>query len=228
MRKNKMFIISSLIVWVFTIFLMIIDSSLADLTDGWFGIASTLNAVLSIMSGLVITVLIQREYQDNTLINVLTAPVVRKEFVISKSIVWFIWHFITLSINIALIALGYRFIFSETFQINRAVEFIVGFGKLGLLSFVTLLPLLWIAVKQKKAFYPTMLFTLIFAVLQLAIANYPIFNVIPWTAVTIVSLAGIPETGIGMQEIIIGLTSIFACGILGLGSASFSFSKQDQ
>jgi len=216
-----------MIVWIFTAFLIIIDPSSADFSDGWLGVASPLNTVISIMSGFVITVLIQREYQDNTLINVLTAPVARVEFIISKSIVWFIWHFVTLTINIAIITLGYRFIFSETFQINKAVEFITGLGSLGLLSFVTFLPLLWIVVKQRKTFYPSVLFTLIFAVLLIAIANYPIFNVIPWTAVTLVS---VPESRaiIGTPGMIIGLSSIFICGILGLSFACFSFSKQDQ
>ena len=228
MRKNKMFIISSLIVWIFAVFLIAIDPSFANLTDGWFGVASPLNIVLSIMSGFVITVLIQREYQDNTIINVLTAPVARKEFIITKSVTWFIWHIITLSVTIALVTVSYRLIFSTTFQISEAVRLIVGFGKMGLLSFVTFLPLLWIAIKQRKTFYPTLILALVFAALLIAVADYPIFNFIPWTAVTIVSLSGIQGVGIGTQEIIIGLTSIFTCGIFGLGLACFSFSNQDQ
>ena len=227
MRKNKMFIISSLIVWGFTAFLIIIDPSLADLTDTWFVIGSPLNLVLSIMSGFVVTVLVQREYQDNTIINVLTAPVARKEFVFSKCFVWFIWHVTTLGITIAITAISYRLVYSEAFQANAISEFIVGFGTMGLLSFVTFLPLLWIAIKQRKLFYPTVFFTLVFAVLQLSIANNPIINAIPWTTVALVSLAE-SQSIIGTSGMIIGLTSIFVCGGLGVGLACYSFGKQDQ
>jgi len=227
MRKSKMFIISSMIVWSFTAFLIIIDPSLADFTYTWFVIGSPLNLVLSIMSGIIITVLIQREYQDNTIINVLTAPVARKEFVFSKCFAWFIWHVATLGITIAITAISYKLVFPEAFQTNAVTEFIVGFGTMGLLSFVTFLPLLWIAIKQRKLFYPTVFFTLIFAVLQLSIANSPIFNAIPWTAVSLISLAE-SQAIIGTSGMIIGLTSIFVCGVLGVGLACNSFGKQDQ
>jgi len=71
------------------------------------------------------------------------------------------------------------------------------------------------------------LLTLVFASLQTNVAHSPLVNAIPWTAVPLVSFAN-NQSVIGTSGMIIGLTSIFACGILGLVLACFSFAKQDQ
>lgn len=52
--------------------------------------------VLSIMSGFIITFLMQREYEDRTINNVLTAPTSRWRFLFGKLVIWFIWYLGTL------------------------------------------------------------------------------------------------------------------------------------
>jgi len=181
-----------------------------------------------VMSVFVLTTLIQREYQDHTMINVLTAPVSRTRFIISKLFAWLIWHLVTLVIGILLIVAGY-IIFSESFFTNEIVNFVRNFTIIGLLSFVSMIPLIWVAILQRKTFSPTIILGIGMAIMYMSVADNMILNYIPWSAVSIIGI-GFSESisTIGMERLIIGLTSIFATGILGLVLACLSFAKQDQ
>ena len=52
---------------------------------------------LPVVNGFVLTSLIQREYQDCTLRNTLCAPVSRSAFLLSKTVIWFLWFFLSAS-----------------------------------------------------------------------------------------------------------------------------------
>lgn len=228
MRKNKMFVISSLIVWAMT-YLMFganNDLSLEDQQMALLAGGVATNMVLSVISVFVATVLIQREYQDHTIINTLTASVMRRDFILSKAVTWLIWHVMTLIGKIVIIVLVIQLAYAEAMTSRVMFEMIGNMLRLGLLSFVTFLPLLWLAVKQRRAFYPT-LFVGIFLAVFIGSVNVPFSQVIPWTAVPLVSISE-SQAMIGTSGMIIGLTSIFATGIFGLLFACVEFARQDQ
>lgn len=228
MRKNKMFIISSLLVWFITFFMFNVNSdlSLEDQQMALLAGGIATNMVLSVISVFVATVLIQREYQDHTIINTLTAPVMRRDFILSKAVAWFIWHGATLVIKVAIVFLVIQLGYAEVLNASQVLDIVGNMLRLGLLSFVTFLPLLWLAVKQRRAFYPT-LFVGIFLAVFISSVNVPFSQVIPWTAVPLVSIAE-SQAVIGTSGMIIGLVSIFATGIFGLVLACAEFARQDQ
>jgi len=61
--------------------------------------------VYPVLSGFVITFLIQKEYMERTIINTLTAPANRNKFLLGKFIVWVIW-FVFITVLFLLITYG--------------------------------------------------------------------------------------------------------------------------
>ena len=181
------------------------------------------NALMMMMSGFVLTTLIQREYQDHTMINVLTAPVARTKFIMSKLLAWFIWHFTTLVVVIIIFAVWYQFIFSGYEIIGNVVDYL----RLGLFSFISMIPLIWIAIMQRRVFFPTIFLSFVLAGATVIISDGMLYNIIPWTAVPLVSFSYIIDA-LPVSRLIIGLISISATGILGLVLACMTFAKQDQ
>ncbi|WP_300819129.1 hypothetical protein [uncultured Oscillibacter sp.] len=101
------------------------------------------------------------------------------------------------------------------------------FTKFGTLSFVSFLPLLWVTVLQRKLFYPSALAALGFSAILLGRFNIstemlPLASLMPWTAVSLVSVYQVegPYTAIGM-------VSIALTGIFGVQSALRAIDKQD-
>lgn len=74
---------------------------------------------LSIASGFVITFLIQGEYEDKTIINVLSAPTSRSVFLFSKFLVWLLWYLQLLGISMFSLA----FTGIELFSLMLPVKF---------------------------------------------------------------------------------------------------------
>ena len=233
-KKSKIFTISTLIALVVPVFLIIHGAILEPLTaqythyTDWFMTGLMFSGtVLPIMSGFVISILIQREYQDHTVINVLTAPVSRISFIVSKLMIWFLWYAVTLFAIIAIFVLGYYLVYTETFYFNGVKLLVELFTKFGLLSFVASFPLLWIAIKQRKVFYPSILLALFFTAIQIAAFQtsaglLPLASIVPWSAVAIVSMSA------PMPYSAICIASIVVTGLLGLLLSCYTFNKQDQ
>ena len=230
MKKSKIFIIGTIIVLAMPVFLIIKDFAEPPAEYmNWLYSCFTLNGiVLPIISGFIITILIQREYQDQTIINVLTSPVSRMSFIISKFIAWFLWYAITLLSVVGISILGYYLIYTKTFNIDGIKIFIEYLLKSGLLGFIASLPLFWVAIKQRESFYPSILLALAFAAIQTAGLNIsiemlPLASVVPWSAVTIFSIFDVPS-----QYKVTCIISILSSGILGFLLSCYTFSKQDQ
>lgn len=231
-KKSRIFIVSALIVLLVPIFIVLKDLFLTRPPEhfmDWMKNGLMLNGiVLPIMSGFIITFLIQREYQDYTIINVLTAPVSKQAFITSKLFIWFLWYAIVLFAVETINIFGYFLIYRSAFELDGIKLFIECFTKSGLLSFVASLPLLWIAVKQRKMFYPTIILALGFTVIQLAGVNtsmemIPFASAVPWSAVSIVSISEVQA-----QYKVICMASILISGVLGLLLSCFTFNRQDQ
>lgn len=213
--------------------LLILKSLFLDRQKGscmeWFLTVFTLNTILlPIASGLVVTSSIQKEYQDKTLRNILTAPTSRRDFITAKLTVWFLWHLISMLFALTAIFTGVRFLFPSEAEWGTLSYMAYLFLQNGLYTFAAILPVLWIAVRQQALFYPSILTSLGFALLEAAglqVSEDLLLpaSLCPWTAVAISSL-----TGYGTLYFGICTASVLLCATAGFTGAYLAFLKQDQ
>lgn len=213
--------------------LLIIKERYIPSLDDYFSWLMTTNSlyiwIFSVMSSLFITFLIQREYQDRTIINTLTAYPSRSSFIISKLSAWALWYAITWIVALIIICIGYRILYPDEFGaagIKLTIELL---AKSGVLSFLAFTPLLWVAIKQRTSFYPSVLMGLLFTAIMMAGSQASgnmilVACLIPWSAVSIASL--IPDMTNGY--FIVSGISIVLCAVIGIFLAIYAFSRQDQ
>ena len=179
--------------------------------------------VYPILSGFVITFLMQKEYADLTIISALTAPVSRMKFLFGKLTVWFVWHLTVAVCFTAVICLGVYTLFgaSEFAEIMPTV--IKMTMTTGIFSFGSLIPAAWIAVMQRKMFYPSLMFSLAATGLGFAGLLQPglLGSAMPWSAVLLLTMPG------GAVNSRIAYASIAVCAVLGLLLAALAFRKQE-
>ena len=149
-------------------------------------------------------------------------------FIISKLFVWFLWYVVVLMAVEVLNIIGCFLLYPDSFNLGGVQLLIKYFTKSGLFSFITSLPVLWVAIKQRNLYYPSILTAMVFTVIQVLGLNIsmemlPLASIVPWSAVSIISIYEIP---LGYQ--IVCMISILAMGFLGLGLSIFSLKKQDQ
>ncbi|MHC5218614.1 ABC transporter permease [Enterococcus sp. LJL128] len=230
-KKNRMIGIGFLIVCavpvLFILKSLLIDETLFSYQEWMQGISMFLYMIFPVISGLVITQLIQKEYEEKTVINNLTAPVKRSYFIAAKLIVWAIWYLLTLASTVLITIIG-SFLFYDSSIVSQGISLVwTGLVKTGAFSFAAFMPVLWIAVKQRTLFYPAILFTLLFTGLQVAgsqisLEMLPLGSVVPWSAVSILQL--IDDGSIYWY---VCLASIVISGLLGCLLAIWTFKRQD-
>lgn len=231
LKKDAMFYTGTLISVFVPIFVILKDTFLSRPPDEM--LAWVMNCclidffILSVLSGFIITNLVQKEYQSGTFLNILTSAVSRAAFVLAKLAVWFLWYLVLLAYVEVVTIFGCRLLYPAQFHREFAKTVIIMFTKFGLLSFATFLPLLWVAILQRTLFYPAILVTLGFTGILLGgfqISEKMLLpaSIAPWTAV---SLAAIHPVECPYR--IIGIISIAATGIIGLFLALRSIYRQD-
>ena len=230
-RRNKMAWLGTLIIVMIPFFMiwnrLIIDQQRKCME--WMMSVFMLNTLLlPIVSGFVITSSMQREYQDRTIRNILTAPVSRERFLAAKLVVWFLWYFTSICLSEMIAVAGGYVLFPTEFTAGSMKSVLFLFTQNNFFSFIVGIPILWICVKQQTLFYPSMLATLGNAVLQVAglqVSEELILPacVCPWTAV---SISGI--VGVDTLYYWICFVSIFFCGLVGFVCVIISFRNQDQ
>lgn len=230
-RRNRMAWLGTLIIITIPLFMiwnrLVIDTQREYME--WLMSVLMLNTlILPIVNGFVITSSMQREYQDRTIRNVLTAPVSREKFLTAKLIVWFLWYLISFCLSEAIAIAGCHALYPVEFTTGNMRYALSLFTQNNFFSFIVGIPILLICVKQQALFYPPMLATLGSAVLQAAglqVSEELILPacVCPWTAV---SISGI--VGFDTFYYWICLVSIFLCGLVGFMSVIISFRNQDQ
>lgn len=184
--------------------------------------------ILSTLSGFIITYLVQKEYQSGALTNILSSAVSRASFVFAKLTIWFLWY-VVLLIYIEIITVsGSKFMYPAQFDVGFTKMVIVMFAKFGLSSFITSIPLLWITILQRKLFYPAILVTIgftgiLFGGFNISAEMILPASILPWTAVSLVTIYEIES-----PYLIIGIISIAITGITGLFLALRSIYKQEQ
>lgn len=229
LKRNRIFAVCSLLTLfasAFIVFkdLVIVENPPENYQTWLMSIYIIVGALLSIMSGFIITFLMQREYEDRTINNVLTAPTSRIRFLLGKLAIWFIWYLGTLVGVVIIYAIGGWLIYPDTFGLAGMKSLVVTMLKYCLLGFVAALPLLTVSVMQRKLFYPTIMVALTFTGIEMFAMNMPFkfARVIPWSAVVVQSLVELP-----FKEDLLTLGSIFLTGIIGFVAAYWLFKKQD-
>ena len=230
-RRNKMAWLGTLIIITIPLFMiwnrLVIDQQRKYME--WLMSVLMLNTfVLPIVNGFVITSNMQREYQDRTIRNILTAPVSREKFMAAKLVVWFLWYLISICLSEMIVTAGCYTLFPVEFTTGNMRYALFLLIQNNFFSFIAGISILWICVKQQALFYPSMLATLGSAVLQAAglqVSEELILPacVCPWTAV---SISGLVEVDTFYYWIC--LVSIFLCGLVGFMGTIISFGNQDQ
>lgn len=231
LKKDTMFLTGTIISILVPVFIIIKDKFLSTPPDemmDWVMTCCLLDfLILSALSGFIITNLVQKEYQAGTLTNILSTAVSRASFIFAKLAVWFLWYVILLAYTEIVTVIGSRLIYPSQFNVQFAKIVFVMFTKFGLLTFITLIPLLWITILQKKLFYPAVLAGIGFTGILLGgftISMDMILpaSIVPWTAVSLVAVYQVES-----PYLVIGLISIALTGIVGLFLALQSIYKQD-
>lgn len=230
-RRNKMAWLGTLIIITIPLFMiwnrLVIDQQRKYME--WLMSVFMLNTlVLPIVNGFVITSNMQREYQDRTIRNILTAPISREKFMAAKLVVWFLWYLISICLSEMIVTAGCYTLFPVEFTTGNMRYALFLLIQNNFFSFIAGIPILWICVKQQALFYPSMLAILGSAVLQAAglqVSEELILPacVCPWTAV---SISGLVEVDTFYYWIC--LVSIFLCGLVGFMGTIISFGNQDQ
>lgn len=177
--------------------------------------------VYPVLSGFVITFLIQKEYMERTIINTLTAPANRNKFLFGKFIVWVIW-FIFITVLFLLITYGGISLLYGNYQLKEFFPEITEIClKAGFLNLLSMTPILAICIFQKNASYPSLLFSCMIAGVDLAGLYWSenIRRLIPWSAVSSISILNDSSS--------ISYLSILCCSLLGLLISLYSFNHQD-
>lgn len=183
---------------------------------------------LSALSSFIVTNLIQKEYQSGTLTNILSSAVSRAAFIFSKLAVWFLWYILLLIYMEAITVIGGNLIYPSQFNSEFTKTIIIMFTKFGLLAFITLVPLLWVTIRQRKLFYPAILVGIGLTGILLGGTSISMemilpASIVPWTAVSLVAIYQVEN-----PYIIISTISIILVGIIGLFLALRELYKQDQ
>lgn len=232
LKKDTMFFTGTFISVITPAFLIVKDKYLSvppnEITE-WVMSCCLVNfMIFSVLSGFIITNLVQKEYQSGTIINILSSSVSRIAFVCSKLAIWFLWYAVVLIFIEIVTLLGGKLIYPSQFNVDFIKMVIVMFSKFGFLSFISFIPLLWITILQRKLFYPSILAAIGFTGFLLGgfnISSEMILSasIVPWMAVSLVSVYQVESLYIE-----IGLIAIILTGLMGLFFSCYSFYKQDQ
>jgi len=177
--------------------------------------------VYPVLSGLILTFLIQKEYAERTLINTLTAPTNRTKFLLGKYIVWTSWVVIVTLGFLVITYTGFYFLFGRTLFQESILKITEQILKTGILNLLSMSPLLIVCILQKSVFYPSLLFSLLVSGVGFSGLYWPetIRNLIPWSAVTSITILD--------TQALLPHVSIFFGYLLGLFLSIYCFKKQN-
>ena len=172
-----------------------------------------------ILSGFVLTHMIQLEYSERTIISMLTAPVPRKALLGSKLIVWLLWNVVIALETWGVLAVGSYILYPDLASAAAVLWIGSLVGKCTLLSVGLLLPVMAVSVWQRKMFYPSLL--LVFFLTLLSTLSYQTYPVLPFMAVNTLFSGGAPAVYMLTAKI-----SLTLWAALGLSAAWLSFERQ--
>lgn len=229
LKRNRLLPVCTIISLLIPIFMIIVDVQEKD------AIITSMNGIdwlrrlivpiqvilYPVLSGFVITFLIQKEYTEHTMVNTLTAPTNRIKFLFGKYLVWTLW-FIGITLAFVIVtSVGYSMLYGLSEMKSSAHEVIELCLKTGVLNLLSMSPLLIVCVLQRNIFYPSLFFSCVVSGIGLVGLYWSenIRNLIPWSAVTSITLL---DTESSLPYIMIIL-----CYILGLIASFYCFKKQN-
>ncbi|MBN3522668.1 ABC transporter permease [Paenibacillus apiarius] len=176
----------------------------------------------TLLYGVITAYLFNREHVEDTLKNLLTIPISRTSLIVSKLVLLFIWIMI-----LTLTAWGLTFILGLLAQyegLNAAVllqslkQFFIG----GSLLFMLSTPTMFVTFLFKN-YVPTIIFTAVITMGNVALANREYKAIYPWSAVHVITDNGfVPE-----YPPIYSYAAIIATAIIGLIATIVYFKKED-
>lgn len=176
----------------------------------------------TLLYGVITAYLFNREYVEDTLKSLLTIPVSKMSLIASKLVLLFIWILV-----LTLVAWGLTFILGLIGQyegLNAAVllqslkQFLIG----GSLLFLLSTPTIFVTFLFKN-YVPTIIFTAVITMGNVALANREYKALYPWSAVHVIADNGfVPE-----YPPLYSYAAIIATAIIGLIATIVYFKKAD-
>ena len=229
LRRNKLLAVCTFIALTLPILMITVDlldreSIVTQLSvNAWvFRMLIPIQVLIyPILSGFVCTFLIQREYAEKTMINTMTAPTSREKFLFGKYLIWSGWVIVITFGFLGITLMGVYLLYNEKlFQesIWQITEIVL---KMGLLSLLSMTPILIVSVMQKSVFYPSLLFSCFVSGIGFSGLYWPetVRNMIPWSAVTSLSILN--------TQSLVPYISILISTVIGLLLCMHSFKTQD-
>ncbi|WP_066193474.1 MULTISPECIES: ABC transporter permease [Gracilibacillus] len=143
--------------------------------------------------GVVTTYLFHREYTENTLKNLLTIPVSRLSFMVSKMMLLFIWISLLTALAWCLTAgIGLLLQFdgwSTSLLLASLQQFVTG----GVLLFILSTPIIFVTLVMKN-YVPTIIFTIIITLINVMAGNSEHRGLFPWAAAGDIANQTLPAT----------------------------------
>ncbi|WP_152658001.1 ABC transporter permease [Oceanobacillus sp. CFH 90083] len=143
--------------------------------------------------GVVTTYLFNREYTENTLKNLLTIPVSRLSFIISKALMLFMWIMM-----LSIIAWGLTLFLGLLTQFDGLnssllLDSLKQFSTGGILLFILSSPIILVTLVMKN-YVPTIIFTVVITLINVMAGNSEHRGLFPWAAAGDISNHTLPPT----------------------------------
>lgn len=172
--------------------------------------------------GVITAYLFSREYLEDTLKNILTIPVSRISFIISKLMVLFMWIILLTVVAWGLILLlGVLGQFKGLSLLLIAKSF-GNFMKGGILLFILSTPIVLVAVVMKN-YVPTIIFTIVITLINVMSGSSEHRGLFPWAAAGDIANETLPST----YPAEISYIAIFTTSIIGFIATIVYFKKVD-
>ena len=176
----------------------------------------------TLLYGVITAYLFNREYAEDTLKNLLTIPVSRTGLIASKLVLLFLWMMI-----LTLTSWGLTFIFGllaqyEGLTAGAAVQSLKEFFIGGSLLFLLSTPTMFVSFLFKN-YVPTIIFTAVITMGNVALANREYKAIFPWSAVHVIAENGF----VPAYPPLYSYAVIIAAAVIGLAATIVYFNRTD-
>ena len=237
LKRSKIFLLSILMAALPSI-LMFIATFAFDETQSFDALFSTVNMYMSalfaiLLFSIIISYLFGREYNEHTLKTMLTVPISRGKFLISKYVMFLIWILI-LTVVTSLSTLAFGFVagltgFTLQLFINRFAELLFA----NILLFLTFSPFVFISLFITNM-VPAMVGGASLTLVSLLVNGQSWAPYVPWACPYLISSGEIADYGVSLMipygvilSLMIPYGVILATFIIGLAVSYVYFTKKD-